>query len=49
MTPSTQGIQISARVPVETVREVERLAREADRTFSAEVRRALRFYVEQSR
>jgi hypothetical protein len=32
---------VSASVPIETRDELERLAREADRTLSAEIRRAL--------
>lgn len=37
---------ISARVPQVQKDELERLARAADRTLGAEIRRAVRFYIE---
>ncbi len=38
-------VQISARVPREHVKALEQRAAEADRTLSAELRRAIRIYL----
>ena len=38
-------VQISARIPLEMAEALERSAREADRSFSAELRRAIRRYL----
>ncbi len=42
-------VQVSVRVPVEQVGALERIATEADRTLSAEIRRLIRYRVEESR
>lgn len=38
-------VQISARIPADLADALERSAREADRTFSAEIRRAIKQYL----
>ncbi len=38
--------QLSVRVPIEYVQQLEKRARAADRSFSAEVRRAIRLHIE---
>lgn len=45
MSENTDHVQISARVPADLAEELERAATEADRTLSAELRRALRQYL----
>jgi predicted DNA-binding protein len=41
-------VQISARIPRAHFEKLERLARENDRTVSAEIRRAIRVYLAQA-
>ncbi|MGN6867990.1 MAG: ribbon-helix-helix protein, CopG family [Solirubrobacteraceae bacterium] len=38
-------VQISARIPADLADALERAARESDRTFSAEIRRAIKLYL----
>jgi predicted transcriptional regulator len=45
-TETVERIIVSAQVPTEVHEELERLAREADRSLSAEIRRALVAHVE---
>jgi hypothetical protein len=45
MSENTDHVQISARVPADLAEGLERAAAEADRTLSAELRRALRQYL----
>jgi len=48
MPTSTDGsdyVQISARIPANWAAELERAARQEDRTLSAELRRAIRQYL----
>jgi len=40
-----ESVQVTVRVPVEQVGELERIAAEADRTVSAEIRRLIRRHV----
>jgi hypothetical protein len=46
MSENTDHVQISARVPADLAEGLGRAATEADRTLSAELRRALRHYLE---
>lgn len=39
-------LPVTARLPEEDVKELERLAKEGDRTRSAELRRAVRAYLD---
>lgn len=45
----TETVQIGVRVPKEIAEEIQRIAESQDRTFSAEVRRALREHVKRER
>jgi hypothetical protein len=43
--PSIEKVILSAQVPAETAEELKRLAAHADRSVSAEVRRALNLHL----
>lgn len=49
MASVTETVQIGVRVPKHIADELARIAESQDRTFSAEVRRALREYVQRER
>jgi predicted transcriptional regulator len=42
-------VQISARIPADLAKQLERRAEQEDRTFSAELRRAIRLYLAPAR
>ncbi len=46
MSDKVKELPITARLPVEDVRDLEKLAKASDRTRSAEVRRAVRIYLD---
>jgi predicted transcriptional regulator len=46
MSAKVKELPITARLPVRDVRQLEKLAKASDRTRSAEVRRAVRTYLD---
>ncbi len=46
MSAKVKELPITARLPVKDVRDLEKLAKASDRTRSAEVRRAVRIYLD---
>jgi predicted transcriptional regulator len=45
MSDATDHVQISARIPADLAEALERAAEREDRTFSAELRQAIRRYL----